>query len=177
MGIIILPMMGLVCVVAVLSLIRLIVYYRRKELGRNIFVYGILLSVFLHIIIFCSYLYKKDYWAFSPIFTQMDYLFFKPFLFSMLTIPFEFEKPVKSNKVILSGAAICCVIFSLLILSPYMVGLYILVFIFMAFLKVSHIRNMNKIILVSIISSLIICGFLMPVYDKLLAFFGAKLHY
>ena len=176
MGFIIILMMGLACAIAAIAFVRLSIFYRKKDLRKEVIVYGILLSICLHAIIFFSYVRGKDYWVFAPIFTQINYLFLKPFIFSIWIIPLECEKLNKLSKIVLSSI-ICGVVFSFFILPPYIALLCFIASIIMVFFKEKNAKYLNKIILTSIVSSLILCGILMMFYDDLLSALGAKFHY
>lgn len=92
MGFILFLLMGLCFVATVIAFIRLAIFYSKKKLGKQVIFYGVLLSIFLQAFIFLKYVHIKEYWAFDPLFTQMNYLFFKPFVLSIVIVPLEFEK-------------------------------------------------------------------------------------
>lgn len=92
MGFILFLLMGLCFVATVIAFIRLAIFYSKKKLGKQVIFYGVLLSIFLQAFIFLKYVRIKEYWAFDPLFTQMNYLFFKPFVLSIVIVPLEFEK-------------------------------------------------------------------------------------
>jgi len=117
-------------------------FYRKKDLRKEVIVYGILLSICLHAIIFFSYVRGKDYWVFAPIFTQINYLFLKPFIFSIWIIPLECEKLNKLSKIILSSI-ICGVVFSFFILPPYIALLCFIASIIMVFFKEENAKDYN----------------------------------
>lgn len=119
MGFILFLLMGLCLVAAVIALIRLAGFYSKKQLGKQVIFYGVLLSIFLQTFIFLKYVRIKEYWAFDPLFTQMNYLFFKPFVLSLVIVPLEFEKLSKLSKIILSSV-ICGAAFYYLAFPPFM---------------------------------------------------------
>ncbi len=176
MGFILFLLMGLCFVAAVIAFIRLAVFHSKKQLGKQVVFYGILLSIFLHTFIFWKYVRIKEYWAFDPLFTQMNYLFFKPFVLSIVIVPLEFEKLSKLSKIILSGA-LCGAAFHYLTFPPFMTLLYFMIAVALAFSKTQYAQFLNKIILISIVSSLILSFVTMPLLENVLEALGTRRYY
>lgn len=176
MGFILFLLMGLCLVAAVIAFIRLAGFYSKKQLGKQVIFYGVLLSIFLHTFIFLKYVRIKEYWAFDPLFTQMNYLFFKPFVLSLVIVPLEFEKLSKLSKIILSSV-ICGAAFYYLALPPFMTLLYFIIAVALAFSKTQYAQFLNKIILISIISSLILSFITMPLLENVLESLSIRRYY
>lgn len=176
MGFILFLLMGLCFVAAVIAFIRLAVFYSKKQLGKQVIFYGVLLSIFLHTFIFWKYVRIKEYWAFDPLFTQMNYLFFKPFVLSIVIVPPEFEKLSKFSKIILSGV-ICGAAFYYLTFPTAMTLLYFIIAVALAFSKTQYAQFLNKIILISIVSSLILSFVTMPLLENVLETLGTRRYY
>lgn len=95
--------------IGIYSMIRLLVLFFRKQLTSKIIIQGILLSVMLQILVFCSFLLCKTYYIFLPMFRQIFVLTILPFI---LYIPLEcLNIPItkKLTKIIL-----ICIFFSVI---------------------------------------------------------------
>ena len=106
----------------------------------------------------------------------MNYLFFKPFVLSIVIVPLEFEKLSKLSKIVLSGV-ICGAAFYYLAFPPFMTLLYFIIAVALAFTKTQYAQFLNKIILISIVSSLILSFVTMPLLENVLEALSIRRYY
>lgn len=110
MGIIIIFVIGISIGIVFTLLIRLVELFRKKDISKKIILQGFFLSIFLHFIIFLTFIIKGKFWAFAPIFRQAFWLIIIP---SFLYIVLEFIK--NGNAKYLSRVILISIIISTLI--------------------------------------------------------------